>query len=217
MISKASRKPNTIFLDIGANTGFYSLVSSLSGAIEVRAFEPVPYIAEIIQTNLGLNREASNQIEFHQVAISNYNGEATIYMPEDNHGLIETSASLNRKFRQSHSREFKVACQTLDKHLESHPLKESQQLVIKIDVESLEPEVLSGSQATINNQRPLIFVEILPQTNYSFFYEWAYKNQYSHAILCPPNQINPTRIIEGSLTLRDHLFYPEERPLKEWL
>jgi FkbM family methyltransferase len=217
LIAKASCKPKTIFLDIGANTGYYSLLSSFSGASEVHAFEPVPFIAEIVEANIQLNKPTRNPIILHRIAISDENKEAFIYMPDNRHGLIETSASLNRNFRQTHSGEFKVTCRTLDTHLKLHPLHDCRQLVIKIDVESLEPEVLSGSQATITNQRPLIFVEILPQSNHSFFYEWAYKNNYLHAILAPPNQINATRNIEGSLYFRDHLFYPEEKPLQDWL
>ena len=217
LISKASCKSKTTFLDIGANTGYYSLLSAFSGASEIRAFEPVPFIAEIVEENIRLNQPISNTISLHRIAISDEDKDAKIYMPEDKHGLIETSASLNRSFRQNHSGEFKVTCKKLDSHLESYPLNDCQRLVIKIDVESLEPEVLVGAKATITKNRPLIFLEILPQTNLSFFYEWAYRNSYLHALLLPPNKISKTRTIEGSLTTRDHLFYPEEKPLQDWL
>ena len=215
LIAKTSLKQNTTFLDIGANTGYYSLISALAGAKEVHAFEPVPFIAEIMEKNIELNTPFSDKISLHRVAISDQNKETTIYIPEQGHGLIETSASLNENFRSTHSAKFNVTCQTLDNYLKENITSISNELVVKIDVESLEPQVLTGAQETISTKRPLIFLEILPNTNESFFYEWAYKHNYAHASLQPPNQVIPTTTIEGSLSFRDHIFYPAEKALQD--
>ena len=213
LIARASHKRNIAFLDIGANSGYYSLISALAGANEVHAFEPVPFIADIMEKNIQLNFPDSNKISLHRIAISNKNEISTIYMPEQGHGLIETSASLNKDFRSTHSAEFSVTCQTLDTFLKENTLSPANELVIKIDVESLEPQALIGAQKTICSKRPLIFLEILPNTNEKFFYEWAYKNNYAHATIQPPNQVIPSRIIEGSIKFRDHIFYPAEQTL----
>lgn len=217
LIARTSLIQNMTFLDIGANTGYYSLISALAGAKEVHAFEPVPFIADIMEKNIELNFPDSKKISLHRIAICDTNEISTIYMPDQGHGLIETSASLNRDFRSAHSAEFSVNSQTLDTYLEENTTLSDSELVIKIDVESLEPQVLMGAQKTISTKRPLIFLEILPNTNEKFFYEWAYKNNYAHASIQPPNQVIPTTTIEGSLNFRDHIFYPAEKKLQDLL
>ena len=215
LIARASLKRNIAFLDIGSNTGYYSLISALAGASEVHAFEPVPFIADIMEKNIQLNFPDANKISLHRIAISNKNEISTIYMPEQGHGLIETSASLNKDFRSAHSAEFSIPCQTLDTFLREEAPSLANELVIKIDVESLEPQVLIGAQETISSKRPLIFLEILPNTNEKFFYEWAYRNNYAHATLQPPNNVIPNTTIEGSIKFRDHIFYPAEQALTD--
>jgi len=44
-----------VFLDIGANTGFYSLLAATSGARHVHAFEPVTEIADVLKANVVLS------------------------------------------------------------------------------------------------------------------------------------------------------------------
>ena len=151
------------FIDIGANSGFYSLIAALSGCQDIRAFEPVPFIAALMKRNyqhtFGLQPDT---IKIFQTALSDSKGSAEFYMPGQGHGLVETSASLNPRFRQNHSDKFIVNTTTLDAHIQSHPLARNSRLVIKIDVESLEENVLRGSMKTIAARRPTLLVEILP-------------------------------------------------------
>ena len=140
----------------------------------------------------------------------------TIYMPDDRHGLLETSASLNKNFRGNHSNSFDIKCSTIDKILKEINFKMCERLILKIDVESHEPEALEGAQNCISKFRPLIFIEILPDSDINYFYRWAYQNKYDHCALSPPNKVLKSRTIEGKLGLRDHLFLPEETSLEYW-
>jgi FkbM family methyltransferase len=217
MIAQSVKQKHSAFFDIGANTGYYSIIAALAGASEVHAFEPVPSIMEALINNVKANPETSRTIKTYELGISNETSIKTIYMPDDRHGLLETSASLNKNFRGNHSDSFNIKCTTIDKVLSQIQFKMHDKLVFKIDVESHEPEALEGAQACISKFRPLIFLEILPDSDINFFYKWAYQNNYNHCTLLSPNKAIKSRTIEGNLGLRDHLFYPEETSLEHWL
>ena len=153
----------------------------------------------------------------YELSISNETSNKTIYMPDSRHGLLETSASLNKNFRANHSDFVDIKCTTIDEILRQINLKMRTRLIFKIDVESHKPEVLKGTQECISKFRPLIFLEILPDSDINFFYKWAYLNNYNHCTLSPPNKAIESRTIQGALSLRDHLFFPEETSLKCWL
>ena len=62
-------------LDIGANTGYYSLVAA-SKAKQVYAFEPATSIRQLLEKNITLNK--INNIKVQAVAISNKTGNDTM-------------------------------------------------------------------------------------------------------------------------------------------
>lgn len=145
------------FYDVGANTGFYSvLVGRLAPHVPIRAFEPVDWIADQCRENLTKHRVTATVTE---VALSDAAGTATLYFPPDDHGLIETSASLNAEFNPVNMNELEVPTARLD-----DVVAESGDDVglLKIDVEGHEHAVLEGGRRTFTNQRPLAVIEVLP-------------------------------------------------------
>lgn len=199
------------FIDIGANTGFYSLIAARAGATVLHAFEPVPFIAEILLANTQHNfNEGCEIIQVYNYALSNSIGETFLYLPDQRHCLIETSASLNPEFRREHSDVLKIKVSTLDTHLELEPISPQLSLLIKIDVESFEPQVLQGAAKTTLNRRPAILLEILPEADLEFYENWIAKHNYRHFQLLPPNNVIFANKIEASLRHRDHLLLPEE-------
>ena len=87
-------------------------------------------------------------------------GEDVLYVPDPGHGLVGTSCSLNRDFKEHVVDELPVRVVTLDAHREAHgrPVVS----VLKIDVESLEHRVLAGAEDTLADDRPIVFLEVLP-------------------------------------------------------
>ena len=211
VLSRLIASRPTAFLDIGANTGFYSLLAARAGAAVVRAYEPVPAIADLVQVNCEQTFGAdASAVQLYRLALSDRCGEATLFLPDQGHGLVETSASLNPEFRAVHSGSLTVRLSTLDQHLADEPLPEDLALLIKLDVESLEPQVLQGAAQTIEQRRPAIVVEILPGSDLDFYGRWLQTHRYRHYHLLPPNQIVPADAISPSLQHRDHLLLPEE-------
>jgi FkbM family methyltransferase len=212
IIAKLCRGLNPIFVDVGANTGYYSLLAIASGASKVFAFEPVPSIHEIFTKNIK-ESAMTRQITLFELGIGEANGSFTLYLPESGHGLVETSASLNKDFRSSHSDEYKVEVITLDYFGDKHHSElVEQQVVMKIDVETFEPQVILGGLNFIHTHRPVIAIEILPGSDIVFFENFCREQNYEHIWLRPGQPIELAHgSIEASIVHRDHLLVPAEK------
>lgn len=151
------------FLDIGANIGLYSvLAAKVKPGIHVVSFEPVPGIhADCVRFHEA-NRLSGAEVL--QLALSDADGEATIYEPLHDHTVGQSSASTlasdSWQARKS-PRTTVVKTARLDSLLASRTL--AGPVAMKIDVEGFEPAVLRGAAETIAKYRPRIVCEILPR------------------------------------------------------
>jgi len=202
-----------VFIDVGANTGFYSLLALASGASHVHAFEPVESIFKILSHNLEMSEFLPN-VTLHHFAVAEQSDQKTLYFPTGEHGLIETSASLNRDFRSRHSAEEVVKCVAIDDVFHSMDFKSSP-VILKIDVEMLEDKVLRGAWRFITECRPVIFSEILPGAELDVFEELCSSLSYVHCSLSKSGMEKEEKIVASNIN-RDHLFLPAEG-LFEWL
>jgi FkbM family methyltransferase len=148
-------KENDIFYDIGANYGFYTYLA-LEFCKEVHSFEPLPYVFE----NLKINLENIENVFLNQVALSDKNGKAKIYLPA-NSGLdalggstIVEEALDKHYYKFSKSLEIKTT--TLDNYLKDH----NKPTIIKLDVEGAECLVIKGGYEFFKNNSPLIAMEV---------------------------------------------------------
>ena len=151
--------PGVIY-DIGANTGFYSAIAAAAhDANSIVAFEPFPPVCDDFTSTLRVNR-CSMRVRVEPMAVGSTSGEATLYIPLQDHGLVETSASLSAEFKEAYSEAISVQVVTLDSYDAAN--RRGTATVLKIDVESLEAEVLRGGAQLIQTHRPLVFFEVLP-------------------------------------------------------
>lgn len=202
------RRP--VVVDVGANTGFYSLLAAASGATQVLAVEPVAEIAEVLRANLALS-ELAGGVNVHAAALASEVGEQTLYFPAAEHGLVETSASLNAQFRDRHSQQRQVPVLTLDGLLLPQTVSPTP-VLIKIDVESAELAVLAGGAEVLRTLRPAIVAEVLPGADLSawqaFMQQWDYEH---HSLRAEAPHIAPEPgPIVADLARPDHLFLPRE-------
>ena len=135
-------KPGDVFMDIGANVGFYSAFASALGA-KVYAFEPTPETFDILKANVPeatLARKAlmaaDGQIRFAD------RGRAHGY----NSAVIESG--------DTHI--ITVDAATLDGYCRSNGVHPA---ILKIDVEGAEDMVIRGGEATLMKDRPVLLVE----------------------------------------------------------
>jgi FkbM family methyltransferase len=150
------------FIDVGANTGIYSLfVKAINPTSKVIAFEPSKTVLHELEKNIKLNK---GDITLEKVALSNISGELTFY---DTTTPNQTSASLSARMHQvNHSVDgllfpYQVRVETLDNYLTTNKINKVD--LIKIDVELHEPEVFRGMTRTLKNLQPLLIFECLFQ------------------------------------------------------
>ena len=139
-------KPKVIY-DIGANTGIYGLVSlALDTQSRVAFFEPLESATEILRKNLEMNGFKADIVE---LALSNYDGEGVFFMNEGKDFLY--SITLNEYADQAiqgmHDesisyKEKSVKVVTLDTLIKNRSI--SKPNLVKLDVETHEPEVMGG-------------------------------------------------------------------------
>lgn len=155
-------------LDVGANSGLYSIIAALSFPdLMIHAFEPFPTALKCLESNIELNNSdqpIKKQIKIIKNAVGNTLGTAQLYIPIPRFGaILETSASLNSEFRDQHSEILTVDLITLDQYVAEAQLQSVD--VIKIDVESQEYKVLDGSRNILKDFRPIIFLEVLEEAD----------------------------------------------------
>ena len=149
-------KPS-IFIDIGANFGVYSLrISKLFQVLKVIAIEPVLTTFNKLKMNIKINN-LGKKIKTYNVGLSNSNG------------LKKMIALKRRNYIQSGGFSFNIPRRKLNEEvIQYHKsmkgdvvLKfKKKKIVIKIDVERYENEVLLGIKNLLNNNKILLQIEI---------------------------------------------------------
>lgn len=153
-------------VDVGANTGFYRLLAAAArDDTSIIAIEPDPHVRPILEKNARLNC-LGRRVAIVPVALSEREGSASLFIPPRDHGLVETSSSLEKSFKSCHAAKAQVDLDTLDQI--TARLAAGRIGIVKIDVEGHEAAVLKGASATISRYRPLLFVEILPYADFDF-------------------------------------------------
>jgi FkbM family methyltransferase len=148
-----------VFLDVGANTGFFSLVAAgADPRVICHAFEPAPNVFAALQQNVRANG-LEQQIVCRRSAVSDASGTTRLHLPDRNW----SSATLDeRGFRGAPGHIEEVTTVSLDDYAATHGLISVD--VIKIDVEGFEHLVLRGARELLRRQRPAVVCECLPES-----------------------------------------------------
>ena len=126
-------KEYTVFIDIGANIGYYTCLARHAG-LKVLAIEPLLYNLEYLYANLETN--GYYDIEVFPVGLAANPGMATLFGPG-------TAASLIQDWAGTSTKERIVPLSTLDIIIGDRFADEK--LLIKVDVEGTEYEMLKGA------------------------------------------------------------------------
>lgn len=135
--------PGDVFLDIGANIGFFTVLAARCGA-SVRAFEPDPLNYQRLLRNVKLNGFSAAQVEAHPWALGRESGEVLLHRPlTDNYGRSSIIA-------QESPDGMPVPLRRLDDLLRSFDSR----YVVKVDVEGAELQVLEGATGVLDRMKP---------------------------------------------------------------
>lgn len=180
-VLKGELRPDDVFLDIGANVGFFTMTawSIVKGRGKVISIEPNPGNVQLIYASIVENK--AENVHVYPYAASNAAGILRFANIGSN-GLVVTDQSPE----QRHS--LYVQSVVLDDLLKDEPKID----VVKIDIEAYEPFALMGMTKLIERHRPRILTE---------FHPWAL--QYY-------NLLEPTDYLERILRFGYDLFIIEE-------
>jgi FkbM family methyltransferase len=154
-------KENEIFVDIGANVGGYSLYAAKNKKVFVYAFEPESQNYSTLNQNIFIN-ELSNDVKAFPLALSDKIGigdlNLTEFKPGSSCHQFDTMQNfkgekLNSLYSQG---SFSL---TLDYLVENNFIKQPDH--VKIDVDGIEPKVVSGALKTLSKCKSVL-IEVNP-------------------------------------------------------
>ena len=146
-------QPGDVIVDAGANIGTHTLAfSRLVGPKgKVYAYEPQKIVFQTLTANIALN--SITNVETKNLALGE--SEGYVYIPEINYEQTSNFGGIEvNKFNQG----AKIEKVTLDSLVDITRLD-----FIKIDVEGMEHDVITGAKRLIEKFKPILYVE-----NYRF-------------------------------------------------
>ncbi len=146
-------KPGSVFFDIGANIGFYSLSAANQGAT-VYAFEPNPEAFADLKHNMGFNPELN--IQAFNLACSDREGEIDFTLATDSaYSSMHDTAYDWQTWKIQKSQQITVPSKQIDTLVDELNIEVID--YCKIDVEGGELNVLRGALKTLSQQRVKVF------------------------------------------------------------
>jgi FkbM family methyltransferase len=156
-----------VFVDIGANVGNHTLyISQFTGALKVIPLEPNPVALAVLKINLLLNRCSNVDTRFLGIALAASDRRLQEKTPPANNlGHTEYVDDPGGN----------TLAVSGDALLLNEPIE-----FIKLDVEGMEMDILSGLHNTIARWRPRLFVEVWDE-RLPAFQSWCDKARYQVA------------------------------------
>lgn len=210
---------SSIIFDVGSNTGIFSMLAKAKNPNAlVHAFEPQPNIYKVLKKNNEIN---DFNVNCENLAISNMIGKLPFYnYGQDSFSKRNTTAgSLNKKWRPNNQSSIEVDVTSLDSYINNKRIKTVD--LLKIDVETLEVEVLEGFKNHLHIFKPIIITEIqdakigskirtfFSDDNYSFFnidesiglipVNILGENKGLNYIICPNEKLKLVRNIDNTI------------------
>jgi len=152
LVFYALARNSNLILDIGANTGIYTLIAcAANSTARVIAFEPVAAVYDRLKSNIKINR-FENRCEARNEAASDLVGTTNLFVPP---GLIPDQATLDTSGAEDPGHHtVEISTTTVDSVCHNRNVD-----LVKIDVEGLEYRVLRGMQQVLIRCKPPIIIE----------------------------------------------------------
>ena len=162
---------DSVFWDVGANIGLYSILAALTNSKNVVAFEPSYFNLSLLAKNI-YNNNLSQKIIIIPISLSNKNSidDFNLTSTEEG-GALSTFGRIKNKnnFR------YKTLSYTLNKFLEDFTYLKPDYL--KIDVDGIETSILMGGNKVLENLKSIL-VESNSKTDENQIIEIMLKNNF---------------------------------------
>jgi len=144
-------EPRSYVVDVGANIGYYTLLSAALGH-DVVSFEPNPANLLRLCDSLSLNYWSHDNIHLFQHAVSDAEGEMTLFVPK-NPGQAFLKG-LDEKVDADKDHQAKTKVVTLDSFAQEQGWFDRHDftiILLKIDVEGKDPQVVLGASRLLSS------------------------------------------------------------------
>jgi len=141
-------KNYSVFLDIGANIGTYSILLGRKG-LKCFAFEPSKENFKALSKNIELNN-LQEKVKIFNYGLGETNCEKEFVFNSLNTGASHVTSTPKQ------NKSYCIIIKALDSVYEDFNFRKDDKFLIKIDVEGMEPEVLEGAKSFLSK-----FSEIL--------------------------------------------------------
>ena len=154
---KRLSEQSSVIFDVGANTGLYTIIGAIANpSAAVFAFEPLTEIMSRLKRNLELNELKVNTC---QMALTDEDGHGKIFAPDTISGTFDQATLNESKYQGPTVRYETIEKKRLNTFIERNAISGID--LMKIDVETFEPQVLQGMGHYLQLYAPTILVEIL--------------------------------------------------------
>lgn len=190
-----------VVIDLGAQTGCFSLLAKYFPNSTWYSFEPIQEAVATLKENLIIND--INNVFVYQMAASDVTGKTTLKMPAMNAWGLATIGANPQRFATVIERE--IECIELDRFVEEKQIGKVH--FMKLDTEGSELYILRGAKKMIMRDSPIILMEyneinmgqcgVLKEDIDKFLKEMGYEWQLvsNEDILCIPKKIKNNRIL----------------------
>lgn len=192
-------------LDIGSNSGIFSLIASRSNPnAKVFSYDILPEAFHLLIDNLMINNLMDSVTPF-----LNGVGKSGVYHAPMNNITSEmpTSLKLDQSYKDHNSIEVEV--KTLDNIFSELHINE--QACIKIDVEGFEADIFENSKLVLEIHRPFFLCEVLTTTLDYFKYDTLLSNYHYKKFLITDMGLIAYEDISPNIRFKDWIFIPKEK------
>jgi FkbM family methyltransferase len=146
-------QPGSVFVDIGANFGYFSVLGSklVGRAGRVYAFEPTPRTFGVLQQNTS----GLVNVTIECAAVASGPGFATLRDYGSEYSGFNTVSNDPRTSLRLKARATRVPTLSLDDYFRNGPRPN----FVKIDAENAEMDILAGMNETLREARPVVSLE----------------------------------------------------------
>lgn len=206
-------KKSEVIFDIGAYTGLYSLIAALTNnKARIFAFEPLEINHHYLKRNIEINN-IDNIVPIQKV-VSDKIGQVKVYIPFSL--MLPSSSSIINKIPvENINEELSIDSVTIDSFIEERNIEKVD--LVKIDVETAEPNVLKGMQEVIRSYHPVFIIEILPHKRVEqYLQDFFLSYNYSWYWLTDKGP-RKRKILKGDVTYKFANYLFSKEPLTEFL
>lgn len=193
-------RPGSVFVDLGANQGEFTVfaASRVGECGRVFAFEPSPMVVQRLLRNVALN--GFTHVSIEQMAVSDKPGHLDLFTPVDSFEDGTINAGLPSLYSRAHGENnvaTKVPVTTLDAWQRERGIERVD--VIKLDIEGAELPALKGGEELIRRFRPALIIELNSKTCDAAGYtqddlvDWLLGQGYSLSRIGANGSLSPLR------------------------